>query len=200
MPLVDPAFKGRPSDATQTNLPYAFTDLLLISAHWSSQVSVFALACLQASQMPVACLMVNFCELQPLSSACTAMLVQIVGKVSSWIEPDAPELELSSSSQAALKQELEWAVHLSLQACLLQMPPSTSQANFACIINQVCACPAIPDTFQQGKHQWVIVDTGIGFATGPMVHIVLFCIYTGYFRAQHHGNMAAHPPRSRHHM
>lgn len=63
--------------------------------------------------------------------------MQIVGKVSTWIQPDAEDDNLRRDSQAALRQELEWATHLSLQACILHLPPSPSSANFAYIVNQV---------------------------------------------------------------
>lgn len=48
---------------------------------------------------------------------------QIVGKISSWIDPDASDLELKQSSLTALEQELAWASHLTVQACLLPPPP-----------------------------------------------------------------------------
>ncbi|EIE25124.1 protein arginine N-methyltransferase 5 [Coccomyxa subellipsoidea C-169] len=62
---------------------------------------------------------------------------QIVGKVSPWIQPDAADEALRMDSQAALRQELEWATHLSLQACILHLPPSPSSADFAHVVNQV---------------------------------------------------------------
>ena len=44
---------------------------------------------------------------------------------------------LRASSEAALRQELEWASHLSLQACILRLPASHAHANLARIVNQV---------------------------------------------------------------
>ncbi len=41
---------------------------------------------------------------------------QVVGRVSSWIAPDAPDATLRADSEAALRSELAWAAHLSLQA------------------------------------------------------------------------------------
>ncbi len=67
-------------------------------------------------------------------------VLQIVGKVSPWIQPDAADEALRMDSQAALRQELEWATHLSLQACILHLPPSPSSADFAHVVNQACAC------------------------------------------------------------
>lgn len=63
--------------------------------------------------------------------------MQIVGRVSTWIEPDSEDEALSRDSEAALRQELDWASHLSLQACILQLPAAPSSANFAHVINQV---------------------------------------------------------------
>ncbi|KAK9834250.1 hypothetical protein WJX81_000077 [Elliptochloris bilobata] len=62
---------------------------------------------------------------------------QIVGKVSPWIEPDAPSAPLRRDSEAALRQELEWAAHLSLQACILPLPHTLALANYARILHQV---------------------------------------------------------------
>ncbi|BDA41363.1 Protein arginine N-methyltransferase 5 [Coccomyxa sp. Obi] len=98
VPLVDPAFKRPAYTPGQIKMPYSWSDLLLVSAQYGSQ---------------------------------------IVGKVSPWIQPDAEDDNLRRDSQAALRQELEWATHLSLQACILDLPPSPSSANFAYIVNQV---------------------------------------------------------------
>ena len=66
---------------------------------------------------------------------------QVVGKVSEWIQPDAAEQQLRTASATALRQELEWASHLSLQACILRLPlqhgGEASHANLARIVNQV---------------------------------------------------------------
>ena len=37
-------------------------------------------------------------------------------------------------------QELEWAAHLSLQACILPLPQTLALANYARILNQVRPC------------------------------------------------------------
>ncbi|KAK9820236.1 hypothetical protein WJX72_007776 [[Myrmecia] bisecta] len=62
---------------------------------------------------------------------------QIVGTISPWIQPDADDPELVRDSEAALRQELEWAAHLSLQACMLTLPHGLRNANYARILNQV---------------------------------------------------------------
>jgi protein arginine N-methyltransferase 5 len=47
---------------------------------------------------------------------------QVVGRTSSWIDPDAPDAALAADSAAALTQELAWAAHLSLQAVIVPAP------------------------------------------------------------------------------
>lgn len=63
---------------------------------------------------------------------------QIVGKVSSWIDPDSPEPELAQRSAAALQQELSWAAFLGLQAVLLPTPQQQHKGafNHAQVVNQ----------------------------------------------------------------
>ena len=46
----------------------------------------------------------------------TAWSNQVVGRVSAWIAPDSPDATLRADSEAALRSELAWAAHLSLQA------------------------------------------------------------------------------------
>lgn len=41
---------------------------------------------------------------------------QVVGHVSSWIQPDAEDAELRAKSEQALRTELSWAAHMSFQA------------------------------------------------------------------------------------
>ena len=67
----------------------------------------------------------------------SASPVQIVGKASPWIQPDSKNEVLRRDSEAALRQELEWAAHLSLQACILPLPPSMHNSNYARILVQV---------------------------------------------------------------
>ncbi|KAL0739266.1 hypothetical protein Bca4012_015476 [Brassica carinata] len=61
----------------------------------------------------------------------------VVGKISSWIDLDSEDEVLRMDSETTLKQEIAWATHLSLQACLLPTPKGTSCANYARCVNQV---------------------------------------------------------------
>ncbi|KAL0726587.1 hypothetical protein Bca4012_022680 [Brassica carinata] len=61
----------------------------------------------------------------------------VVGKISSWIDLDSEDEVLRMDSETTLKQEIAWATHLSLQACLLPTPKGTSCANYARCVNQI---------------------------------------------------------------
>ncbi|KAI4337395.1 hypothetical protein L6164_015819 [Bauhinia variegata] len=61
----------------------------------------------------------------------------VVGKISSWIDLDSEDETLRMDSETTLKQEIAWATHLSLQACLLPAPKGTSIANYARCVNQI---------------------------------------------------------------
>ncbi|KAL8504359.1 hypothetical protein ACS0TY_022908 [Phlomoides rotata] len=61
----------------------------------------------------------------------------VVGKISSWIDLDSEDETLRNDSEITLKQEIAWASHLSLQACLLPTPKGTSCANYARCLNQI---------------------------------------------------------------
>lgn len=61
----------------------------------------------------------------------------VVGKISSWIDLDSEDEILRLDSETTLKQEIAWASHLSLQACLLPTPRRASCANYARCINQI---------------------------------------------------------------
>ncbi|TKY74651.1 arginine N-methyltransferase 1.5 [Spatholobus suberectus] len=61
----------------------------------------------------------------------------VVGKISSWIDLDSEDETLRIDSETTLKQEIAWASHLSLQACLLPAPKGTSCANYARCVNQI---------------------------------------------------------------
>lgn len=64
--------------------------------------------------------------------------MQIVGRTSSWIDPDAADPQAASSSCAALQQQLSWAAFLGLQAVLLPQPRQLGRPfNYAQVINQV---------------------------------------------------------------
>ena len=67
----------------------------------------------------------------------THTCLQIVGITSSCLDADSSGKAASQVSAAALRQELEWGIHLGLQACLLPLPPRLGNANFAHVINQV---------------------------------------------------------------
>ncbi|CAM8967572.1 unnamed protein product [Rhodiola kirilowii] len=61
----------------------------------------------------------------------------VVGKISSWIDLDSEDEKLRLDSEITLKQEIAWASHLSLQACLLPVPKSTTCSNYARCVNQI---------------------------------------------------------------
>lgn len=61
----------------------------------------------------------------------------VVGKISSWIDLDSEDEVLRLDSETTLKQEIAWASHLSLQACLLPTPRGKSCANYARCVNQI---------------------------------------------------------------
>ncbi|KAG5541168.1 hypothetical protein RHGRI_021132 [Rhododendron griersonianum] len=61
----------------------------------------------------------------------------VVGKISSWIDLDSEDEILRKDSEIVLKQEISWASHLSLQACLLPTPKGASCANYARCVNQI---------------------------------------------------------------
>ncbi|KAH6788310.1 SHK1 binding protein 1 [Perilla frutescens var. frutescens] len=61
----------------------------------------------------------------------------VVGKISSWIDLDSEDETLREDSEITLKQEIAWASHLSLQACLLPTPKGSSCANYARCLNQI---------------------------------------------------------------
>lgn len=61
----------------------------------------------------------------------------VVGKISSWIDLDSEDETLRKDSEIVLKQEIAWASHLSLQACLLPTPKGPSCASYARCVNQI---------------------------------------------------------------
>ncbi|KAF9616785.1 hypothetical protein IFM89_032338 [Coptis chinensis] len=61
----------------------------------------------------------------------------VVGKISSWIDLDSEDELLRLDSETVLRQEIAWASHLSLQACLLPPPRGTSCGNYARCVNQI---------------------------------------------------------------
>jgi len=74
---------------------------------------------------------------------------QVVGKLSPWLQLDSPDETTRRTSEAAFKQEMAWASHLSLQSILMP-PPAADAVNYAHCINQaVLASPHV--------HIWVRV-------------------------------------------
>lgn len=65
------------------------------------------------------------------------LCLQIVGITSPCLDADSSDARLRQTSAAALREELEWGIHLGLQACILPLPHRLGNANFAHIINQV---------------------------------------------------------------
>ena len=63
--------------------------------------------------------------------------MQIVGITSACIDADSPDADTQQQSAAALQQELEWGIHLGLQACIIPLPCRLGNANFAQVISQV---------------------------------------------------------------
>ncbi|XP_068639169.1 protein arginine N-methyltransferase 5-like [Aristolochia californica] len=61
----------------------------------------------------------------------------VVGKISTWIDLDSEDENVRMNSEIALKQEIAWASHLSLQACLLPSPRGPSCGNYARCVNQI---------------------------------------------------------------
>lgn len=61
---------------------------------------------------------------------------QIVGSVSTWIDPDAEDGKFAAESTLALEQELSWASHMTVQACILPPPPrGVSSFNYFRAVN-----------------------------------------------------------------
>jgi type II protein arginine methyltransferase len=66
----------------------------------------------------------------------------VVGKISPWIDTDASDAALRRDSAAALQLELDWAVHLGLQAVILPPPPSLlKSANYSATLLKVRCAP-----------------------------------------------------------
>lgn len=63
------------------------------------------------------------------------MHLKVVGVVHPSLDPDSSDPAIRHLGTAAIKQELEWAGHLGLQACVLSLKPDI--INLAHIVNQV---------------------------------------------------------------
>jgi hypothetical protein len=57
-------------------------------------------------------------------------------QVSEWIDPDSKEPAVAKASSEALKQEMGWATHLSLQGVMLRLR-SADSVGFAHLTNQL---------------------------------------------------------------
>lgn len=62
---------------------------------------------------------------------------QVVGRASSWIAADAPDAQLATVSVSQLNRELQWAMHLGLQAVLLPRQSPGNTARYAHVLHQV---------------------------------------------------------------
>lgn len=73
----------------------------------------------------------------------------VMGKISPWLQLDSADPTCRRQSEAAFKQEVAWASHLTLQSVLVP-PPGAQAVNYARCINQaVLAAPHV--------HIWVRV-------------------------------------------
>ncbi|RWW64884.1 hypothetical protein BHE74_00027841, partial [Ensete ventricosum] len=81
------------------------------------------------------------CLLVSLQGCCLlvdrSVLTFCLGKISSWIDLDSDDEEVRLDSEITLKQEIAWASHLSLQACILPPPRRASCGNYAKCVNQI---------------------------------------------------------------
>lgn len=73
----------------------------------------------------------------------------VVGKISPWLQLDSADPTCRRQSEAAFKQEVAWASHLTLQSILVP-PPGAEAVNYArCIIQALLTAPHV--------HIWVRV-------------------------------------------
>ncbi|XP_047326833.1 protein arginine N-methyltransferase 1.5-like [Impatiens glandulifera] len=62
---------------------------------------------------------------------------QVIGKLSTWIDLDSEGDKLRYNSEITLRQEIAWASHLSLKACVLPTPKRVSCANYARFVKEI---------------------------------------------------------------
>ncbi|KAL0327656.1 UNVERIFIED_CONTAM: protein arginine N-methyltransferase 1.5 [Sesamum angustifolium] len=120
MMQMDPNYRPSQVDEDTSRshaLPFAGSDLVLSPSQWSSHVV--------GSKISGG---VHFVSI---------LYKMNHWQISSWIDLDSEDVTLRKDSEIALKQELAWASHLSLQACLLPTPKGISCANYAKCLNQV---------------------------------------------------------------
>ena len=76
-----------------------------------------------------------------------------MGIASAWREPDASAISQKRLSGAqALRLELEWASHMSLQACILPLPQGRSSAHLACVLNEVSSLSCLSTSLLGYRH------------------------------------------------
>jgi hypothetical protein len=105
------------------------------------------------------------------TTLCCCSCTQIVGRTSSWIDPDAADADAASSSCAALQQQLSWAAFLGLQAVLLPQPKQLHKPfNYAQVINQVGCCSRASQAQHTSHHQHTMTAATAGprvFSASP---------------------------------
>ncbi|KAK3011206.1 hypothetical protein RJ639_011739, partial [Escallonia herrerae] len=160
--LMDPTYRPSSivSGSTGTGaLPFAGSDLVLSPTQWSSHVvddhddddywlvkgssthlvmengpKWCNIRFLTTKYTPVIC---NFPNQKASLVLLTLPFTVNRGKISSWIDLDSDDEMLRQDSEIALKQEIGWASHLSLQACLLPAPKGAACGNYARCVNQI---------------------------------------------------------------
>ncbi len=86
------------------------------------------------------------------------LCVQIVGVTSPCLDADSSDARLRQTSAVALREELEWGIHLGLQACILPLPRRLGNANFAHVINQVSILLLLGCVLLPSDHDSAIQD------------------------------------------
>jgi len=71
---------------------------------------------------------------------------QIVGVVSDWIDLDSADPSVRKMSANVMKRELEWASHLTTQACIVPYPEHLHSPNYAQCINLFVSDPSFAMT------------------------------------------------------
>lgn len=60
-----------------------------------------------------------------------------MGRVSDWIDPDNGDASIQKSAELTLRGEINWALHLGLQAIVLPTPRLFAP-NYARMLTQIC--------------------------------------------------------------
>lgn len=123
----EPALRRPDGD---TAPPREREELMLQSAQFGGQVSMHHSGHCHSSRAG--------CHAGVLAPNSNLSPMQIVGRTSSWIDPDSSDPVFAKRSSQALSQELSWAAFLGLQAVIVTPnPKATSIVNLAQIINKV---------------------------------------------------------------